>query len=271
MHRALTFLLTVFLMPLALGQDPFGDSPLFQKETSATITPESTAVEPGDFFRVAFTLDLQPHYHAYYKNAGVIGDPPSVEWELPDGFTASELKFPVPTALKSSATGTEAISYGYEGKVTFLVQIDAGSDLEKGNDFTIKGTFNWQECDATCIQGNQEFSFAIKTGDETDFIEAREELFSEASTKLPQDASAWGAIATETKNIITLEVLHPQGLEVNDPIYFFSDDKQIDSQATQKIEKIKDGIILTLARNEGNEDLYIDCLLYTSPSPRDRG
>lgn len=258
MHRVLTFILTVFLAPFATGQDPFGDPDFLVKETTAAIVPEATQVEPADYFRVAFTLDLQPHYHAFYKNAGIIGDPPSVKWELPEGFRASELMFPLPSAIKSSSTGTEAISYGYEGKVTFIAQVDASADLERGKEFTIKGTFEWQECDATCIQGSKDFSFAITVGEETVFVEEREAFFEEAAAKLPEDASTWGAIATEKKNVISLKVLHPEGLAVKEPIYFFSDDKQIDSQAAQEVSKIENGFVLTLARNEGNEELFID-------------
>ncbi|MFT6862858.1 MAG: DsbC/DsbD-like thiol-disulfide interchange protein, partial [Akkermansiaceae bacterium] len=258
MHRALTFILTILLAPWALGQDPFGDEPLFQKETTATIVPESTVVEPGDFFRVAFTLDLQPHYHAFYKNGGIVGDPPSVDWKLPEGFTAGELMFPRPSVISSESAEATTILYGYEETATFLVKIFASADLEEGKELTIEGVFKWQECNEICIQGDKDFSFKIKTSDETDFPEAVEDLFLEASDRLPQGGSAWGIGATEKENTITLEVAYPEAMTITEPVYFFSDDKQIDSQAPQKVNLTSGKIVLTLARNEGNKELFID-------------
>ena len=74
----------------------------------------------------------------------MVGDPPSVEWELPDGFSAGELLFPLPKAFKSISTGIESVGYGYEGKAIFVTEIVADENLEQGEDFTIKGSFNWQ-------------------------------------------------------------------------------------------------------------------------------
>ena len=257
-HRFLIFIFTAILAPLVSAQDPFGEPAFLTKETTATIKSQVTQIEPGDFFRVAFILDLQPKFHAYFKNAGMVGDPPSVEWELPDGFTAGELLFPLPKAFKSISTGIESVGYGYEGKAIFVTEIVADENLEQGKDFTIKGSFNWQECDETCMLGDQDFSFTIKAGDETLMVEADEALFEEAGEKLPSDSSAWGFLATEKSNLITLKVIYPEGLELSEPVYFFSTDKQIDSQANQKVEIGKSEIIVTLTRNEGNEDLFID-------------
>ena len=256
--RFLIFILTALLVPLASAQDPFGDSAFLQKETTATIKPEASQIEPGDFFKVAFTLDLQPKFHAYFKNAGMRGFPPAVDWELPEGFTAGELQFPLPKAFTSSSSGAEAVGYGYEGKVTFVSEISLDEALEQGKDFILKGNFNWQECDTTCIQGDKDFSFTIKTGDETLMIEADEAFFEEADEKLPSDPSAWGFLATEKDNVIILKAIYPEGMDLSEPVYFFSTDKQIDSQAEQKVEIGKSEIILTLKRNEGNEDLFID-------------
>ncbi len=259
MHRILTFLLPFVFAPLVLAQDPFAGDSLFQKKTTASITPESSLVEPGDYFRVAFTLDLQPHFHSYYKNAGVIGDPPSVDWKLPEGFTAGDLIFPRPSAIKSEVGGVAATIYGYEGKITYVARIEVGEDVETGKELTISGTFNWQECDdRSCLMGNQEFSFTVTAGDEPTFIPENEALFEAASKELPLDNSAWGAIATEKENQIRIEVLHPEGVEIKEPVYFFSSDKQVDSQAPQEVEMKEGSVVLSLARNEGNEELFID-------------
>ncbi|MDB4653152.1 protein-disulfide reductase DsbD family protein [Akkermansiaceae bacterium] len=256
-HRFLIFILSALLAPLASAQDPFGEPAFLTKETIAVIKPEVSQIEPGDFFQVAFILDLQPKFHAYFKNAGSAGSPPAVEWELPDGFTAGELQFPLPKAFKSKSTGVETVGYGYEGKVTFVTEVTVDENLEQGKEFTIKGNFNWQECDETCILGDKDFSFTIKTADDRTVSEADEAFFEEVGKKLPSDSSAWGFLASEQSNMITLKAIFPEGLEPSEPVYFFSTDQQIDSQAAQKVEIGKNEIILNLDRNGGNDELFI--------------
>jgi len=259
MPRALPFLLTLILAPVALAQDPFDGGFSLNQDSNATVTPKASTVEPGDYFQVAFTLVHKPHFHSYFKNAGVLGDAPSVEWKLPDGLTAGNLIFPQPTAIKTAIAGTAATIYGYEDKVTFIAEIQASDKLETGNEFTISGTFRWQECDdKSCVPGDLPFSFKVTTGAETTFIPANEELFEAASKTLPQDGSAWGGTATEKDNKITLKVLHPEGILIKEPVYFFSIDKQIDSQAAQEVAITDGTVTLTLARNQGNDDLVID-------------
>ncbi|MDA7535617.1 protein-disulfide reductase DsbD family protein [Akkermansiaceae bacterium] len=253
MTRSLFFILLA-LIPLHLfGQDPFG-----VKQTSARVTPAVSAIEPGDYFRIAFTLDHEEHFHTYYKNGGVVGFPPSVDWDLPEGFTAGELIFPQPTALKTKASMVNATAYGYEGIATFIVEIEASEDLKIGAEFDLKGTFDWQECnESACIQGEHDFAFKVTVAEETQPIEPNEEFFEEARAKLPQDSSSWGALASNDGDSVTLEVIFPEGLEINDPVYFFSHDGQIDSQAPQKGGLKGDRYHLTLKRNLGNKNLGI--------------
>jgi thiol:disulfide interchange protein DsbD len=264
-HRFIQIILAGFLVAQATAQNPFEDGGFpFEEESTAVITPEAEVVEAGWQFQVAFDLKLKPHYHAYYKNPGSTGSAPSVKWELPDGFSAGTLLFPRPEVIKSSATGAETISYGYEGQNVFVAEIEVKEGLEIGQEFEIKGTFNWQECEAICMDGSQEFSFKVKIGEEIVPLEKHEELFETARKTLPQDASAWGFNATEKENVITLQALFPKALGIEEPIYFFSNDNQIDAQAAQKVElkELPDNpdnnmIEIILERNQGNEDLFL--------------
>ncbi|MDB4353918.1 protein-disulfide reductase DsbD family protein [Akkermansiaceae bacterium] len=253
MHRTL-FLILTFFLPLAA----FGQFDLKSEETTASVTQEYSAVEPGDLFKVAFTLNHAEHFHTYYKNAGVIGFGPSVDWKLPAGFTAGELLFPEPTAIKTKVGGIDATIYGYEGEATFIVEIEVSDDVKVGAEFDITGSFDWQECDEkSCLMGSHPFSFKIQVAEESTPIEAHEELFEIARSKLPQDGSAWGALASEKDDKITLEIILPEGLEIADPVHFFSIDQQIDSQAEQSGE-LKDGkYFLILQRNQGHKALGI--------------
>ena len=261
MHRILTLLFILTQMPLLRAQDPFGDPAFAGGNTKATVLAESTTVEAGDFFRIAFTLDLKPHFHAFYKNGGTLGQAPSIEWTLPEGLSAEKLMFPRPSAIKVSSDEGDSILYGYEGSATFLVKVFAKEDLENGQVFPIEGTFLWQECDENgCFPKTSDFSFAIEVAEETNFPEDREEIFAKTSAFFPQESSAWAVEASEVENKITLQVSFPDALTMDEPVYFFSDDAQIDSQAAQKVTLEAGKVTLHLARNEGNENLFISAV-----------
>jgi len=253
MHRSL-FLILIALFPLQV----FAQFSLEKKDTTAEITPAVSTIEPGDYFRVAFTLDHADHFHTYYKNGGVVGFPPAVEWDLPEGFSAGPLLFPQPSALKTKISGIDATAYAYEGKATFIVEIEASEDLAHGSTFDLTGNFNWQSCDeSTCIMGDRDFSFTITVAEQTKPIEAVVDFFDEARSKLPQDNSSWGALATRTGSEISLEIIAPEGVEIGEPVYFFSSDGQIDSQAPQTVELVGEKFLLKLQQNKGNKNLGI--------------
>lgn len=261
MPRVLTYLFTFLLAPSLFAQNPFEQDFLAKNETTASIVPEVTAVEPGDYFRVAFTLDHKSHFHSYFRNAGILGNGPKVEWKLPAGFSAKILEYPIPTLFDAKTGGLQAKFYGYGGTVTFVAEIEASDSLSVGESFAIGGTFSWQECDEfTCAMGSEDFSFNVTASEETTRIDSALDLFDSAEKKLPGYTDSFAGVAKENDGKILLDLSFPSSLEIQEPLYFFSSDGQVDSQAAQSVEfnKKKDGLILTLSRNVGNEDLVID-------------
>ena len=61
----------------------------------------------------ALLLSMDPDWHVYWKNPGDSGLPTTVDWDLPPGFTAGPLQWPVPERFESDGL----VTYGYSGKV----------------------------------------------------------------------------------------------------------------------------------------------------------
>ena len=84
----------------ALAQDEFlnalGGGAEKEVPAKAEIVAEVSEIAPGEPFRIALKITHAPHWHTYYLNPGQVGFPPSIEWELPEGFAAGDLRFPVP-------------------------------------------------------------------------------------------------------------------------------------------------------------------------------
>src|SRR5689334_1847913 len=111
---------------------PAADASAGSANVTIRLVSEVPAIQPAKPFFVVLQMTMAPSWHTYWKNPGDSGRPTRVVWTLPDGFKASELRWPVP---ERAADAGLAI-YGYEGEALFLAEITPGADLPKGR-FTL--------------------------------------------------------------------------------------------------------------------------------------
>ncbi len=78
---------------------------------------DTSAVQPGRPFTVAIRFRIDPGWHIYWTNPGDSGLPTRVKLDLPPGFTAGPVQYPVPAVLRLPGGITD---YGYEGRATLL-------------------------------------------------------------------------------------------------------------------------------------------------------
>jgi thiol:disulfide interchange protein DsbD len=116
------------------------------------------SIQPGKPVTVALKLEHEPHWHTYWINAGT-GYPISIAWELPDGWLAGEIQWPVPTLIKDrqgTVTGN-----GYEGIVYLPITLTAPGNLAPGSRVVIKGKADWLMCADVCEPGNADVSLTL--------------------------------------------------------------------------------------------------------------
>ncbi|MEO8547386.1 MAG: protein-disulfide reductase DsbD domain-containing protein, partial [Sphingomicrobium sp.] len=99
MLRRLMLLFAMLLVP-ALGQAR-GIEPQLVAEGPAP---------PGGEVELAIHMRTNPGWHGYWLNPGDAGLPMDVQWQLPPGFAAGPLRYPVPTRLEIAGL----INYVYE-------------------------------------------------------------------------------------------------------------------------------------------------------------
>ncbi len=262
-HPILIILLAILPATLTaqLEQFPGGPNASDDKTTISTITPSVTTIKPGDTFHVALTLKIPKDFVAYYSNPGTVGDPPKVSWKMPEGFTASPTLFPLPQKITKiqpvDDIATPVTSYGYQGTATFLFEINSNNNLPLNTKQTISGTAEWQICSKdTCLPEEKEFSFTVQTADSNS--PNQPDLFEKSKSQLASDSSDWQITSTEKDDQINLFVIAPPGATVRKPIYFFSSDRQIDSQIDQDVKISDQTITISTYRNRGHASLLID-------------
>src|SRR5256885_11701810 len=86
------------------------------------IEPELVAegpASPGGEVELAIHMRTNPGWHGYWLNPGDAGLPMDVKWQLPEGFAAGPLRYPVPTRLEIAGL----MNYVYERDYAVLVRL----------------------------------------------------------------------------------------------------------------------------------------------------
>ena len=91
--RALLVLITV--AGTALGQFDFGGDK--DDQVKPSLVADTTAVVAGKPFTVLVQLKVKDGWHVYWQYGGDSGLAPKATWELPEGFTAGPIQWPIPT------------------------------------------------------------------------------------------------------------------------------------------------------------------------------
>ena len=119
---------------------------------------------PADGGTVTAGVHLQPKpgWHAYWVNPGDAGLAPSLRWQLPEGFSAGELRFPAPHVIPFG----EFITYGFDESLLLLVDIEIPAGLPVGTRYTLAAQARWVVCDdALCVPEQADVTATLPVGD----------------------------------------------------------------------------------------------------------
>ncbi|TAE78399.1 MAG: hypothetical protein EAZ65_05470 [Verrucomicrobia bacterium] len=221
-------------------------APAKEAPARAELISEVLSIAPGEPFRVALKIKHAPHWHTYFLNPGQVGMPPAVKWELPAGFSASPLLFPVP--LLGSFAG--APFYGYEGETYFLQTLTAPDSIQAGERITLTGKASWLACKEQCVPGRAALELTLPVATTTEIDPTRFADFAAADASLPQSHPAWTLTASESGDTVTLHLRPGPGAVASpEKVHFFSRDSIEDATQAQTLTKEGDAWKLAITRN----------------------
>ena len=146
-----------------------------------SLLSENKQLQPGVNWLGVF-LDPEPDWHTYWRNPGDSGEPPTINWELPAGFIAGDIQWPLPKAIPVA----HLVNYGYEGQTLLMVPVEVPTRSVGQQALTVTANLTWLVCKEDCIPGDAQLSktFSIT---EVATPSADAALFAETRTKLPVD------------------------------------------------------------------------------------
>jgi thiol:disulfide interchange protein/DsbC/DsbD-like thiol-disulfide interchange protein len=155
-----TFLKLALSLPL-LGlvalSAPAGAQPAHSGHVSAELISEFQALAPGRTAHVGLRLVHEPHWHTYWTVPGDAGLPTRLTWQLPSGFQASPVQWPVPQLLRVGPLA----NYGYGGTVLLLADITVPAATPEGTQVRVAAHADWLECADVCIPESAQLQLTL--------------------------------------------------------------------------------------------------------------
>jgi thiol:disulfide interchange protein/DsbC/DsbD-like thiol-disulfide interchange protein len=168
----------------------------------AELIADTTAVVPGKPFTIGLLLHMVSGWHTYWKFPGDAGIPTELKLNLPPGWKAGELQWPIP--LKLDEPGDIRI-YGYHDEVLLMQQITPAASTS-GPDVHITGDASWLVCEQICIPGSSQVKLDLPVGTQAE--PTNTEVFTKFRKLLPQpwpsgDASAqWSRSGSAARLVV---------------------------------------------------------------------
>jgi thiol:disulfide interchange protein/DsbC/DsbD-like thiol-disulfide interchange protein len=166
---------------------------------TAELVAERRAVGAGQTIRIGLKLQHIPHWHTYWRNPGDSGEPTTVTWKLPEGFSASGLEWPAPSLIKVGPV----TSFGYEGETVLLARITPPRDLKPDSNVTLSADVAFLVCEKECIPGEASVSLALPVAVSGGGGGPNVKVFDRARSQLPQP-SPWTATFDATAKTLSL-------------------------------------------------------------------
>ncbi len=125
----------------------------------ASLVSDRVSVAPGETFSLALRQEITPGWHTYWRNPGDSGEATRLELTLPEGWTATALEWPAPTAYPLGPL----TNYGYSDRVTLPLTVSAPDGAS--GPVTIEAYASWLVCEDICIPEDAALSLTLDVGE----------------------------------------------------------------------------------------------------------
>jgi thiol:disulfide interchange protein DsbD len=175
------------------------------------------------------------------------GYPTSLVWDLPEGWTASEILWPTPKVVRGiegAITGN-----GFEGVAFLPVRLTPPRDLEEGGSVTLRAKAEWLMCKESCMPGEAELHLTLPVrAAEPERDPTHGDAVSRAFASLPREVAGFSVEAARDGDEIVLVVRRadPSAAPLPVGLWFFAEDGFVQYDAPQ-IERVREADSVEIA------------------------
>jgi DsbC/DsbD-like thiol-disulfide interchange protein/cytochrome c biogenesis protein CcdA len=216
--------------------------PVRTPQAEAELVAEREAVVPGEPITVALRLKAIPGWHTYWRNPGDSGEPTRIEWQLPAGFSAGDIEWPVPERIPVGPL----MNFGYHGEVLLLTRIVAPADFPSAK-VVLKAKAHWLVCEVQCIPESADLALSLPVARTAAAEPAWARTIAATRAKVPAAAPAgWRFDAREADGGASLAIKVPPGVALKEAFFLPFAEGKIEPAAPQALTRDEGGFRLSL-------------------------
>jgi len=140
---------------------------------------DTTAIIPGQTFRIGLLLRMAPGWHTYWENPGDSGLATKFEPQLATGFVAGPIAWPLPQRIIEPG---DIQVYAYKGEILLVRTITPPATLA-APEINIPAKSTWLVCEAICIPGKADLQITLPVAAAAE--PANTDLFAKFTAQLP--------------------------------------------------------------------------------------
>jgi thiol:disulfide interchange protein DsbD len=209
--------------------------------TQVSLLLGAESAKPGDTVMAGVQLRMDSGWHTYWRSPGAAGSPTAIEWHLPTGIQAGQIKWPLPEKL----TEQDLTTYIYKNEVVLLVPLTLSKELKPGP-LELKASVSWLECAVQCVPGHADVQAPLVIGSETKPSQSAS-LLQTWQSQVPRTnnalatAARWDAPAKEDARPLRIQ-WHPDGA-VSEVDFFPDNSESFEIQGATETVPAETGLV----------------------------
>src|SRR5579864_8229239 len=251
LRRILSNIRLAFLGALAAlmlqGAEAIAAPPAATDLVKAELVAETPSPAPGSTVWLDLHLATSPGWHTYWRNPGDAGEPTTIDWTLPPGFSAGGIEWPIPERITVDAI----TSYGYSGSTDLLIPVSVPATLADGAP-RLAADVKFLVCRDICIPGETNVALTLTAGGAGTPDPAVAARFAAARARLPQPAPFAARFAMGARDVrLIVPAAALAGLRDPKAEFFPDNENVIDNSATATATPRDGGLEIVLAKSAG--------------------
>jgi thiol:disulfide interchange protein len=214
------------------------------RHVSASLISETLNVAPGEKLLLGLQQKIETGWHTYWVNPGESGLATTIEWSLPQGFTAGPIGWPAPERFAFGPV----VDYGYTDDPLLLVSLQVPADLQVGTDVKISAHVSWLVCSDICIPEEADLGIVLPVGAAPQPNGAAGAAFASARTHTPRENPFQSAV-TISGDTLVLRLSTGDASQLKDVAFFPLDQNVIEDGAPQIVSASSEGLEIALRRD----------------------
>ncbi|HEY5072804.1 MAG TPA: protein-disulfide reductase DsbD domain-containing protein [Caulobacteraceae bacterium] len=234
----------LLLILVLASPNPGRTQPVRAAHIALDLAAQTETVAPGSTVYVAVVQTLDQGWHTYWRNPGDAGEPTTIRWTLPAGWSAGGIVWPAPRRLPVGPI----MNYGYEGRVLLASPVEAPANASPGEHAEIAAKVDYLVCAEVCIPGSANLKIDLPIAAGAPRADPRwGPAIAADLAAAPKPGRLQAAFRRESGAVkLAITGAAVSGARGSDAYFYPFDDKLIDQARPQGVELGPRGLTLSL-------------------------